>query len=296
MEVCGSSASAAGSAPIAPDALPITPGRYVLGTDPIERARLELQHNLWRPALHEALARAGVAAGARVIDVGAGPGLATADLLDAVGAGGAVHALERSPAFVAELQQRYVADARVTVSEVDLAEGSLPLAKESIDASWCRWVAMFLPGHGPEHLVRQLAHAIRPGGAAIFQEYVHYQTYGLVPFDPDIHSFHEQVMRSFASGGGQTNIAGRLLRSLADAGFAIEHVRTIMHAARPQDPFWQWPSSFLRIYAPRLVEQGVADQAWLSRALAALERAERDPASVFTTPTVMEIVARRLAQ
>ncbi|MBU3728409.1 MAG: methyltransferase domain-containing protein [Phycisphaerales bacterium] len=295
MEVCATTSGSSDSVPGAQGALPITPGRYVLGTDPVERGRLELQHNLWRPALHEALVRAGVTAGAHVIDVGAGPGLATADLLHAVGPQGTVHALERSPAFVAELQQRYAADSRVTVSQVDLVEDSLPVTPLTVDASWCRWVAMFLPGHGPEHLVRQLAQAIRPGGAAIFQEYVHYQTYGLVPFDPDIHSFHEQVMRSFASGGGQTNIAGRLLRALADSGFAIEHVRTIIHAARPQDPFWQWPSSFLRIYAPRLVEQGLADEAWLARALAALDRAERDPASVFTTPAVLEIVARRLA-
>lgn len=270
---------------------PAEGGHYVLGTDPVERGRLELQHNLWRPALREALGRAGVAAGHRVIDVGAGPGLATADLLEVVGARGAVHALERSSEFVTELRSRFRGDSRVTVHEVDLVTGDLPIA--GADASWCRWVAMFLAGDGPERLVRKLHEAIRPGGAAIFQEYVHYQTYGLVPFDADIHSFHERVMRSFASGGGETNIAGRLLRALADAGFAIEHVRTIMHAARPQDPFWQWPSSFLRIYAPRLVEQGLADAAWLARARAALERAERDPASVFTTPTVLEIVARR---
>ena len=278
METCGSSARA---------------GTYVLGTDSAERARLELQHTLWRPALHDALARAGVGAGHRVIDVGAGPGLATADLLQVVGAQGAVHALERSHDFISELQEQFRGDSRVAVHQVDLVEDDLPTAAAGADASWCRWVAMFLAGDGPERLVRKLHAALRPGGAAIFQEYVHYQTYGLVPFDADIHSFHERVMRSFASGGGETNIAGRLLRALADAGFAIEHVRPIMHAARPQDPFWQWPSSFLRIYAPRLVEQGLADGAWLARALAALERAERDPASVFTTPTVLEIVARR---
>lgn len=271
----------------------VSPGTYVLGTDPVERARLELQHNLWRPALEAALERAGVRPGHDVIDVGAGPGLATADLLDAVGPKGHVHALERSPAFINELQQRFGTDSRVRVSQVDLEREALPVPDASVDASWCRWVAMFLPGSGPEHLVRELHRALRPGGAAVFHEYVHYQTYGLVPFDPDIHSFHERVMRSFASGGGETNIAGRLLRSLADAGFVVEHARPIMHAARPQDPFWKWPTSFLRIYAPRLVEQGLADEAWLARALSALDRAERDPASVFTTPTVLEIVARR---
>ncbi len=275
---------------------PAHSGNYVLGTDPAERARLELQHNLWRPALRDALARAGVTAGQRVIDVGAGPGLATADILDAVGPHGTVHALERSPAFIAELNQRFAGDARVSIAQVDLVHDELPLAPSSVDASWCRWVAMFLPAQGPEHLVRQLSRVIRPGGVAVFQEYVHYQTYGLMPHDPDIHSFHERVMRSFASGGGEANIAGRLLRALADSGFSIEHARTIVHAARPQDPFWQWPSSFLRIYAPRLVEQGLGDEQWMSRALAALDRAERDPASVFVTPMVMEIAARRHGQ
>ena len=58
---------------------------YVLGTDDEEIARLGLQHLVWRPWMLEAWRRAGITRGTRVLDIGAGPGFATADLAEVVG-------------------------------------------------------------------------------------------------------------------------------------------------------------------------------------------------------------------
>jgi len=54
---------------------PATRDDYVLGTDDDEIARLGLQHRVWRPRMLDAFARAGITAGSRVVDVGAGPGV-----------------------------------------------------------------------------------------------------------------------------------------------------------------------------------------------------------------------------
>jgi len=53
---------------------------YVLGTQDAEIARLGVQHRVWRPCMIDALDRAGITRGCRVVDVGAGPGFATLDL------------------------------------------------------------------------------------------------------------------------------------------------------------------------------------------------------------------------
>ena len=53
---------------------------YVLGTHDAEVERLGLQHRVWRERARDAWARAGIAAGQTVIDVGAGPGYAAIDL------------------------------------------------------------------------------------------------------------------------------------------------------------------------------------------------------------------------
>src|SRR5947209_3771961 len=58
---------------------------YVLGTHDEEIERLGLQHLVWRPRMMAAWGRAGVTRGSRVLDVGAGPGFATADLAEVVG-------------------------------------------------------------------------------------------------------------------------------------------------------------------------------------------------------------------
>ena len=73
---------------------------YFLGTHDEELERLGLQHRVWRPTVLECWRRAGIGPGSKVIDVGAGPGFAAADLAEIVGPAGRVVAVERSARFV----------------------------------------------------------------------------------------------------------------------------------------------------------------------------------------------------
>ena len=73
---------------------------HVLGTHDEEIARLGIQHQVWRPHMLDAWARAGMTRGSRVVDFGAGPGYATCDAAEIVGPRGQVTAIERSPHFL----------------------------------------------------------------------------------------------------------------------------------------------------------------------------------------------------
>ena len=73
---------------------------YVLGTHDEEIARLGIQHQVWRPHMLDAWARAGMTRGSRVVDFGAGSGYATCDAAEIVGPEGQVTAIERSPHFL----------------------------------------------------------------------------------------------------------------------------------------------------------------------------------------------------
>ena len=66
---------------------------YVLGTHNEEHARLGMQHSLWREFVLDAWNRAGIGAGSSVVVVGGGPGFATMDLAEIVGATGHVTAV-----------------------------------------------------------------------------------------------------------------------------------------------------------------------------------------------------------
>src|SRR5215470_3287294 len=100
---------------------------YVLGTHDEELARLGLQHRVWRPVVLECWQRAGITVGKRVLDVGAGPGYATVDLADIVGAKGEVVALERSQNFIhamdATCRERSLTN--VKIAEIDLMTDDL---------------------------------------------------------------------------------------------------------------------------------------------------------------------------
>src|ERR1700757_1234518 len=73
---------------------------YVLGTHEAQLERLGVQHRAWQPVVLDCWKRAGITAGSKVLDVGAGPGYATADLAEIVGPNGKVVAVERSTNFV----------------------------------------------------------------------------------------------------------------------------------------------------------------------------------------------------
>ena len=267
---------------------------YVLGTHNDEHARLGMQHSLWREFVLDAWKRAGICTGTRVVDVGAGPGFATMDLADIVGATGHVTAVEISSKFAQEVKDQ--ANVRglknISVHIVDLMHEDIPLATAGaeFDAAWCRWVCMFVPDVGA--LVRRVHNALRAGGVAVFHEYVHYETYGLQPPTPGIDSFTQAAMKSFSARGGNANIAGTLLKELRQHGFETMSIKPIARAARPHEPLWQWPAGFIRTYLPRLIELGQVDNAFAANVLAELARAEQDPQSIMLTPTVLEIIVR----
>ena len=76
---------------------------YLLGTESDEVRRLETQHRLWAEATRDLRDRAGFGPGARLLDLGCGPGFAALELADRVGSGGQVLAVDESARFIAAL-------------------------------------------------------------------------------------------------------------------------------------------------------------------------------------------------
>lgn len=267
---------------------------YVLGTREEERHRLEFQHRMWLADAQRGWHAAGVGPGARVLDLGCGPGLATVSMLEIVGPTGRVDGLDRSAEFVAQARARCARAGRgdADVRELNLVDQDVPTdMRGQYDVVWCRWLAMFVPH--PERVVAAVSSALRVGGRLVMHEYVDYSTYALHPHGGRVREFVALAIRSFADDGGDAHIARRLPTMLTSAGFTIDTLRPMARAARPHEELWHWPAGFIRVYAPRLVEMGLADNAWLERLLAELSDAETRPGAFFTAPLVMEIVATK---
>lgn len=266
---------------------------YVLGTHDEEIDRLGLQHLVWRPWMLEAWGRAGITRGSRVLDIGAGPGFATADLAEVVGETGEVRGLERSARFVAAAERRCrergLVNARI--DEIDLMSDAFPAT--AFDAVWCRWVACFVSS--PSSLIASVAGALKPGGVAIFHEYGDYASWRLLPRRPAMDLFVAAVMVSWREAGGEPDVGLTLPTALAESGFCVRQIRPLVFAVRPTDFVWQWPATFLRAGAIRLRERGQLSASDVDALIQEFDEAERDPRTVMMTPLVLEIIADRSA-
>lgn len=264
---------------------------YVLGTNDEELSRLGLQHSVWRPTALACWQRAGITVGARVLDVGAGPGFATLDLAEMVGPTGEVVAVERSGRFVqagrAACKGRGMTHVRF--HELDLMTEALPVT--GFDVAWIRWVASFVSS--PAMLVSKIAAAIRPGGAAAFHEYADYATWRISPRSRLFEDFVQQVMESWRATGGEPDIALALPALLVERGFHIRSSTPCVFCVRPQDHAWHWPAAFLDINLNRLLELRRVDEAWATAVRDAFAEAESNPHTLMITPMVLEIIAER---
>jgi SAM-dependent methyltransferase len=264
---------------------------YVLGTNDAELARLGLQHRVWREAATSCWRRAGVTIGSRIIDVGAGPGYATADLAEIVSPTGKVLAIERSGRFLecATERCRLRGLTNVEFHQADLMDHSL--GQLGFDFAWCRWVASFVSS--PAKLIENIAGALRRGGIAMFHEYSDYGTWRVAPRKSAVEDFTREVMASWRATGGEPDVALMFPPLLRAAGLRLVDVRPHLRVVSPSDYTWQWPASFIEINLERLHELGRVTAEWADDVRREFSEASADPASLLTTPLFLEIVAER---
>ncbi|HZF93722.1 MAG TPA: methyltransferase domain-containing protein [Allosphingosinicella sp.] len=225
-------------------------GDYILGTEADEIERLGLQHRVWRERVLDGWARAGIGAGQTVVDVGAGPGWASADLSEIVGPEGRVVALERSESFLEALRARALGNVEVRARDVS-AEA---FGEGFADATWCRWVLSFV--EAPERTVGHVARALKPGGVAVFHEYADYGAWQMMPPDADLGAFRGHVTRSWRDAGGEPDAALRLPEWLVAAGLELVEIRPLIEIVGREDFTWQWPAAFMAVNARRLAALG----------------------------------------
>jgi ubiquinone/menaquinone biosynthesis C-methylase UbiE len=206
---------------------------YVLGTHDEELARLGLQHDVWRAVVLDCWQRAGIIAGSRVLDVGAGPGYAAVDLAEIVGPTGEVVALERSSNFVRAMEETCRARSltNVKIHELDLMTDDLPIS--AYDFSWCRWVASFVTDRAL--LIKKLAGVMRKGSVAIFHEYAHYLTWRFSPRLAHQERFAREIEESWRAAGGEANVGLELPPFLVENDFVVRSATPRIFCLKPSD-------------------------------------------------------------
>ncbi len=264
---------------------------YVLGTNADEFDRLSFQHGVWKDTVLACWQRVGIQTGSRVVDVGCGPGFATLDLAPVVGPTGQVIGLERSINFSNAAKEQVLSQGiqNVTIQTADLMGDNLPV--KGMDFAWCRWVASFVSS--PLKLVQNIHDFLRPGGTAIFFEYLDYASWRMLPHEPMVLDFVTRVMTSWRETGGEPDVAPSLVGALHTLGFTLVSARPHVFCARPGEPVWQWIEGFMRVNTQRSLENGTVTLEWANAFHARLDSVKKSRSSLMTSPMVLEIVATR---
>ena len=127
-----------------------------------------LNRHKWDHAnFHRSLAAlARVGSGDQVLDLGCGPGATLEALLESVGEGGKVFALDRMKETLAQVAARYAAD--VESERLILVHGDVqapPFAEDTFDAIVCQNVVECLPER--DALVVHAVRMLKPGGTLL---------------------------------------------------------------------------------------------------------------------------------
>ncbi len=228
---------------------------------------------------------AGILEGARIADVGCGPGAVLRVLAEQVGPKGSVIGIDADPAAVSmaieEIEGLEQADARIGPAT------RTGLNPDSYDAVMCRHVLAHNGGHEAD-IVAHLAALAVPGGCVYLAD-VDITALRNTANDPDLDELSERYHEFQRARGNDLCVGLRLGDLLIDAGLTVE--RYACRAPVLQVPPGMRPPS----WAARevMVAEGFATDADVTRWEAAFIRLDAEERRPWLFPATFIAVGRR---
>lgn len=263
---------------------------YILGTEAQELDRLRFQHLVWQEHCHRLWQIGGIGAGDTVLDLGCGPGFASLDLAQYVGAGGRVIARDQSERFLGWLAHEarrcglaWIEPSLGPVEALELPEGSLA-------AVYSRWLFCWLGD--PEPVFQRVARGLRKGGVLLLHEYLDWGSNSLVPAGPAHARAVQACLASFREAGTidfSTLVPGFAAR----AGLEIAHFEPLARLGGKGSLEWRWVGGFFANYLPKLVQRGLLTADELAAWRREWAAREAEGMGFLQTPTMAAVVLRR---
>jgi SAM-dependent methyltransferase len=228
---------------------------------------------------------AGIVAGARVADIGCGPGAVLRLLAEQVGTSGSVIGIDADPA-AASIARQQVAGLRNSEIRVGKADAT-GLVPGGYDVVMCRHVLAH-NGGSEGAIVGHLASLVAPGGCVYLVD-IDATAMRVSPSDPDEHDLWERY-QEFQRARGNDLSVGLLLGDLLDeVGLTVETYAwcspalRVLPGARP--PSWAAREA--------MVAEGFATEADVERWEAAFDRLDAVEQRPWMFPPGLVAIGRR---
>lgn len=262
---------------------------YIMGTLEGEIERLGFQHRHWAEGFHGLWRRGGIAAGARVLDAGCGPGFSTLELAEMVGETGHVTAFDRTPAYLQHLQARVGENSltNVTIIEGQLDNVPLPFPDASFDFIVAKLVLLFIPDPAPT--ISEFSRLLKPGGKLLITDVI--SPWKFCPPTPII----GEQMTFFEKYYGSRGInfeSGRILPDvLGKQGFKIKELTPDVKVASPDSDGWKLPVMLYKSITAHLVSENKMTQEEADIFWREMDKQTKNPGAFFVSNMFLHIMA-----
>lgn len=263
---------------------------YLLGTNRAELERLRFQQQVWGPVTARFFDRLGVRRGWNCLDVGAGPGLVSAELRKRVGDEGRVTALEPSQFFLDVCRSEARAQGWTNVDFIHGIAEEAAIRPALYDLIFARWVIAFVPD--PDRFLRRLLPSLKPGGIIAMQDYW-YEGLSLYPRGGAFDGMPDVVRAYYRSEGGDAYVTGRALEILRREGLRIIDLAPNQLAGGPESGVAEWMHRFFVPHIPLMVDKGVLSSSEAQRVLEDWHAHRQNPNALFFSPIVVDFAGER---
>ena len=265
---------------------------YSLRRTPEEYERLRAQARVWEEATGRLFDRVGLAAGARCLDAGCGPGETMRLMALRVGPAGRVTGIDADAPLAAQTE-RMLHDGghrQCRVLAHDLT------AYESVPGGPYDLVfARLLLFHLPERVavLRRLWQSVAPGGHLLVQDY-DLESVGVLPPSAPLDEAGRLIMDTFGAVGCDVRVGATLPALFAQAGVGVPDGTDVAGRIEPFGAGRRMVASVLSSLLPAALGHGVATAREVEAALTALEAdATRHPDRPMTWPLMIGAWKRR---
>lgn len=262
---------------------------YILTTGAHDVERLRLLNQVYGPASHGVLQRAGLAEGVRILEVGCGSGNMTCWMARQVGPRGSVVGIDKNVPQI-EQARRQAAEQKltnVTFQEGDAYAPGFPA--ESFDMAYCRLVLIHL--RRPLEALQALRKLVRPGGRVVCEE-LDVGQWLCNPPKTCIQRFYELNLKLGDRLGEDFRLGSALPRLFREAGFANPEVTAHFPLVLRGENKRLLKMTFDE-FAPAVIKEGLATSEEVAQISDDMVKVAADETTLMACPLVVQVWAAK---